>query len=485
MEELNKTIKKLNEKEFQQLVSAVAGNKKNKPFLLLQTARNNSYDEIKMMEILDISPTAYYTLKSRLNKRVASFLSKNVQNPINVLKEEVARIPAMMFGHSKVITIRALKELEKQLDEYDLSTELIIVYKALARLHMYTPEYDYYERMYNKRVAFSLSVEKAEDQMHSFIKAFGKYMLTRDASDFEVVQSVDRELSNIFELYESHRLFVISNIVGLYKKCNINSDQDGLKSQEMQVDAMLQRMKSTFDKYELDTFYQNIKPLISLMYFEYYQKTGNQVRADFYYETINAEITEHARKHTFSFFVTQFLNAKLERFLENRDVQQLGDINEALQKSFDVDVNEAYQYISFKKFLAITKYYEGDYTGAAKTINALRNDIPVKHYTYSDIECKLFQALQYAIIGEDSLCNQIISSVKRQVNDEEELNDPIRVFIKMLKTSLRPEEFRIKVKKITDLWDRFNTVNTGDQKLLSFLKMDEALIRRMANPIKE
>src|SRR5271155_4007170 len=100
MDELNKTIKKLNEKEYQQLISAVAGNRKNKPFLLLQTARSQSVDEIQMMEILDLSPTAYYTLKSRLNKRVSSFLSKNVPNPISVLKEEVARVPAMMFGNN-------------------------------------------------------------------------------------------------------------------------------------------------------------------------------------------------------------------------------------------------------------------------------------------------------------------------------------------------------------------------------------------------
>src|SRR5260221_470593 len=130
---------------------------------------------------------------------------------------------------------------------------------------MYTPEYDYYERMYNKRVAFSLSVEKAEDQMHFFIKAFGKYMLTHEESDLEIIQSIDRELSNIFELYESHRLFVIYNIVRLYKMCNVNPSVEGLKAQEMEVDAMLQKMKGIFDKYELDTFYQNIKPLVNLM----------------------------------------------------------------------------------------------------------------------------------------------------------------------------------------------------------------------------
>ena len=80
METLNKTIKKLSDPEYKELLSAVAGRKNNKPYVVLEAARNNSYDEGKMMEILGVNPSTYYTLKSRLNERIAQYLSQNVKD---------------------------------------------------------------------------------------------------------------------------------------------------------------------------------------------------------------------------------------------------------------------------------------------------------------------------------------------------------------------------------------------------------------------
>src|SRR5256885_16346067 len=149
METLNKTIKKLNEHEYQELLSAVAGRKNNKPYLVLESARQFNYDENTMMDKLGVNASTYYTLKSRLNEKIAQYLSNNVQNPISALKEKVAMVPAMLFGNDRDVSIRALKNLEKQLIEYDLSNELIVVYKALARLSMYNGDFDYYEKEYN------------------------------------------------------------------------------------------------------------------------------------------------------------------------------------------------------------------------------------------------------------------------------------------------------------------------------------------------
>ena len=124
METLNKTIKKLNDQEYQELLSAVAGRKNNKPYRVLEAARNQNFDEGQMMELLSVNPSTYYTLKSRLNERIAQYLSKNVKNPISALKDKVSLVPAMLFSSDRDVSIRALKNLEKQLIEYDLSNEL-------------------------------------------------------------------------------------------------------------------------------------------------------------------------------------------------------------------------------------------------------------------------------------------------------------------------------------------------------------------------
>ena len=484
METLNKTIKKLNESEYQDLLSAVAGRKNNKPYLVLEAARNNSYDETRMMELLNVNPSTYYTLKSRLNERIAQYLSQNVKNPISALKDKVALVPAMVFGNDREVAIRALKNLEKQLIEYDLSNELIVVYKSLARLSMYNGDYDYYEKEYNRHVAYSLAVVKAEDLFYDFVKRTGNYLLTKDERDRDHVKACLRELTNISELYQGHLLFVMYNIVRMYYLC-IFTRQENLRSLEMEIDSILQQINKNFEKYELDTFYQSIKFLVDYLYFEYYQRTGNAVRADHYYKIINKNVPEIAFKPVFSFYVTQFLQSKIERFLSNGNVQELTDINAELEVNFETDINEPYPCIAFRRFIALGKFYEGDNSGAARIMNNLRNELSMKKYLFTDVEYKLFQAMQYCFMGEDGLCSQLLQSVKRQITENEEMFISATIFIKLLKAAIKPEEFRKKVKRLTEIYENFKNANTGNQPILWFVKMDDAMIRKMANPIKE
>ncbi|HMT28891.1 MAG TPA: hypothetical protein PKD91_06395 [Bacteroidia bacterium] len=485
MDVLNKTIKKLSEEEYQALLMQVSGKKKNKPFMVLETTRNRDVADSEMMELLQVNASTYYTLKSRLNSKIAAILSKNVQNPISSLIDEVTRVPANLYGTNKDFSIRALKELEKQLIEYDLSSELIIVYKTLSQLHLYCEEHSYYDNLYKKHVAFSLAVSKAEGLFYKFIHNTGKYLLTRDAADLEDVIKIQREISNICELYDSHRLYVIYNIVRLYNMCILENSPESLKARELEVENILQEMNRIFQKYQLDTFYQNIKFITDFMYFEYYQRTGNQVRADYYHDKSILCIDDLCSKHFMSFHVIRFLESKIEKYLADGNIDKLIEANESIFANLDIDTNEAYQFISFKKYVAICKFYERDYSGAAKTINSLRNKISLKHYLVTDIECKLFQALQYCILGEDSLCMQILSSLKRQIREHDKEFDSTKLFIKLIKSALKPADYRKKVKKITEMWNEFQKSNQSSNHILKYVKLDEITIRKMTNPIKE
>ena len=101
MDVLNKTIKKLTEEEYQQLVQEVAGKRQSKPFMVLETARKETKEDAEVMAMLDVNASAYYTLKSRLNAKIAAMLSKKVQNPIQSIMDEVSRVPAHLFGNNK------------------------------------------------------------------------------------------------------------------------------------------------------------------------------------------------------------------------------------------------------------------------------------------------------------------------------------------------------------------------------------------------
>jgi len=485
MDVLNKTIKKLTEEEYQDLLMHVSGKKRNKPFIVLETARNHNKTDSEMMTLLDVNPSAYYTLKSRLNDKIADVFSKNVQSPINLLMNEVTKVPAHIYGTNREFSIRALVDLEKQLIEYDLSSELIVVYKTLAQLHLFSEDHAYYENLYNKHVAFSLAVSKAEGLFYRFIRLLGEYLLKMDGKALEDLVLMKRELSNICEMYDSHRLFVIYNVVNIYYQCSVIEKREGLKSKEIEIEKILNEITDIFQKYDQDTLYQNIRFITDFLNFEYYQKTGNQVRADFYYEKIKASLPEIVNKHFVHFFIIQFLHSKVEKYLNDLDAGVLAELDDLLTGNLDIGIQETYHFISFRKFLAISKFCNKDFAGAAKTVNELRNALSLKKYLFTDVECKLFQALQYCILGEDGLCQQIISSVKRQINGTDPEWEPAVLFIKILKTALKPTDFRKKVKRLNTLWEEFTAKNLGGHQILRFVRLDDALIRRMANPIKE
>ncbi len=484
MEDLSKTIKKLSEEDYKILLEEVSGKKKNKPFVVLEALRNEEIDDSELMERLEVNRSTYYTLKSRLNTKVASILAKQVNNPISALKEEVARVSANLYGNNKIFSIRALKELEKQLIEYDLSNELIIVYKTLARLHQYTDEFKEYEQLYNKHVAFSLAVVKVEDLFYDFIRKIGKWYLTRNEEDLELVRGVLREMINILELYNSHRMFVMYNIVRIYYHCSDPSKREGLHLMEIEIETTLNQINTIFEKYTLDTFYQNIKSLTDFLLFEYYQKTNNMIRADHNHQKLIGQVPDLASKHIMAFHVVQFLNSKIEKFLGDGDLTKLLMLNKVLEENLEIDPNEAFHFYSWKRYLAVCRFYQSDYSGAAKIINVLRNNVNLKQFIYADVECKLFQALQYCIIGEEGLCQQIIQSIKRQMKEGEKDYEDVELYIKLMKTAMKPADFRKKMKKLTEIWKQIVELNVSHSSILWYVRLDESMMRRMGNPIK-
>lgn len=485
MEVLNKTIKKLTEEEYQQLIQEVSGTRQNKPFMVLEVARKENKEDAEVMAMLNVNPSAYYTLKSRLNAKIAAMLSKKVQNPIQSIMDEVSRVPAHLFGNNKEFSIRALTELEKQLIEYDLNAELIVVYKTLAQLHLFSEHYPYYESKLNRHIAFSLAVSKAENMFFQFLKKLGEYQLTMSESDVEEVIMMKRELSNICELYDSHRLFVLFNIARIYYLCNVPNKMDGLKSRELEIEAILTRMSRIFENYPLDTFYQNIKGITDLLYFEYYQRTNNQVRAEFYLQKINEAMPAMLDKHIMHFFIVQFMRSKVLKFLQDGNLDSLTLYHERFENNLDIPSCDTYHYAWWMKYLSIVKFYQNDFHAAAKKMNELRNELSMKQYVYIDIDNKLFQAFQYCIMGDDSLCMQIMSSLKRQIHEQPDQYESARMMMKLLKSALKPADYRKKIQKISDLWSDFEKQNNSSSKpVLTYVKMDDNILRKLSNPIK-
>ncbi len=484
MEAFNKTIKKLSDEDYTSLLEEVAERKNSKPYMVMEAARLHNYDDSKMMDMLQVNSNAYYTLKSRLKTKIAAALSRKVSNPISTIMAEVARVPAMLYGTNKGVATRALKELEKQLLEYDLSNELIVVYRTLARLNLHNYDNEYYGKLYNKYVAYSLAVSKAENLYYDFTRRAGQYLLTRSESDFESMISLRREMINIKELYDSHRLFVLHTITNLYFQCLFSDNVEQLKLKEIEFDNQLKEVAAIINKYDLDTFYQYNKYMVDMLYFEFYLRTGNAVRADQYFRLVMDQINEISDKHAYHFHILTFLFSTIALSNLTRDKKYRQEAFEQCASELDIDKEEMYNHVYFRYYLALVRFYDEEYSKSAKIINDLRNDVSLRGNQFSDIQLKVFQCLQYALQGEEELSMQQMNSTKRQISESKEEYDFTKSILKLLSAAIKPDEYKKKLSKLSQLYLKHQEENIGYAGMLNDVVLEEKFLKRLADPYK-
>ncbi len=137
--------------------------------------REKQQSDNKIMEELGVNTNAYYTLRSRLNQKIEEYLLQQMENPRTDILKKVANINEIIFTKKRAIAIATLKKLEKELLDYDLSNELTIVYKYLKKLHINSADYFNYSQLYNRHVAYTLAIDKAEDLLADYFKKYGNF----------------------------------------------------------------------------------------------------------------------------------------------------------------------------------------------------------------------------------------------------------------------------------------------------------------------
>ena len=478
MDNLTKTVRRLDEDEFAELLEDVAPNRHSKPHIVLTTIREKDVTDAEMLKMLDVIPSTYYTLKSRLSNKIAGTLAKKVSNPISTILEEVARVPAHIYSNNKALSIRALKELEKQLIEYDMSNELIVVYKTLARLHMYSEEYDAFSKLYDKYVAFSLTNLKAENHFFEYFVTVGQYHMTREEDEFEDVQDTVRKLSNMSELYESHKLFVLFHIVRIYHLCLFTEDPKELQQHEIATNDTLKKIEEIFQSYPLDTIYSSYSFITDFLHFFFNLRSGYHVRAQHYFENVKDKVPDLAEKHILSFHIVTFLSYGLTMALENNNMKMLWEIMGMVEDEFELDTAEVYQQCIYKEVQSYMHFYDGNHEKAISAINKLRNAYSFKPYQHKDIELKMLLGIYYCIVKEKDSCQTNVNSVVRQLKDMEEYEN-VRTLVKLIRTAFKATSPPKRLTRMKRLRDDFYEQNTGRDKMLIHLRITDDVLKQM------
>lgn len=460
-------VQGLNEAEIQDLMNEV-GPANSKFQKLLQLSLDSQVKESKIPSLLGINQGSYYTLKSRLIKKITTHLSTQLKNPEAIIKEEAARITSLVFKNNKEASLRMLKDLEKKLLNYDLSNELALVYKNLSRLNRYNPEYNLYESLYNRHVAFSLAVQRAEDHFLDFIFNYGQFKLSGEIKYLKLMDAGVSDLESTLNLYDSDRIYILYHQVNIYRNC-IKLPIDLLRKHEMEVEEVSDKIRKIILGHPLDNFYQAYKFIPDFILFEYYSNIDNEVRAEYYLNRILPILKESSKLTWWPFHISRFIAGVIRLYQINSKTDFLSRVLYQLENDYRLNPEETYHFLVFERFKAMVSFYTKDYHQAASTISKLRNILNLKDFSKADLEMKFLQVLFFALAGDFDFAQSLLLAVRRQVTALNHIYPSAKSLIKFLQTLIKDAEEN-DFNRSAAYWNEFYLENNRlDDKLLPYL----------------
>ena len=215
MIKLKKIISQLDEKVYENLENQFSKTKADNFLYLSQSYRKGNVDDEEIIKHLDLSSNSFYVLKSRLYTKV----KKHLSDDINVSKQDVLanfqHIHDVCYNQPREIAQAFLEKLETDLLCFDMHSELLVVYSALKKVNLQSENYFHYSQLYNKHVAFWLSLEKSEAILGNFNQILAEYEFSKSKVTFDKLLFLRLEILNHLTLNPSRQIEIIKNIIDI------------------------------------------------------------------------------------------------------------------------------------------------------------------------------------------------------------------------------------------------------------------------------
>lgn len=411
MIDLKKIISQLDYAVYERLEGAMVKSKAENSLFLLRTYRKDNISDPEIINHLGINPSSLYTLKSRLYDKIQDQLTSNQACDEESLLDQVNQIHKICYNNSKEIAVAFLTKLEVNLLKKDMHGELLIVYSALKQLHLFSDKYFYYAQLYNKQIAFSLTIEKSAEILGNFNRILTQYDFSRLESDLETLQFLYNGIQEQYSLNSSKQIELIRNIIEiqLYLYC-------GQRSSNPVIDPLTLLKRSTTIILELppNTEQKQWMPALDFLYFEYYNLMNDLKNAEHYYESVNNS------NYSLPFYsniciVSKFLVSKVI-FL-----QKTGRIHSSDLSVFNTEVIDSknmHSIVLTDMYNALVYYYNGKIKEAIGVLNSLLNNISLKDLHFINIEIKLTLAYFYIKRKEYDLAEMVLKSASRKIKTD-------------------------------------------------------------------
>ncbi|TAD96159.1 MAG: hypothetical protein EAZ97_14465 [Bacteroidetes bacterium] len=432
MAKLKNIIKQLAQADYLSIYENLLDSSADKSAHLLKAMRERHLSDSKIMDELKVNPNAYYTLRSRLNQKIEEHLLQLMENPRTDILKKVANINEMIFTKKRAISVATLQKLEKELIDYDLSNELMVVYKHLKKLHINTPDFFTYSQLYNRHIAYMLAIDKAEDLMGEYFKKFAFYSLGGDETDKFELTLLHNELQNVAQMYQSHRLYVYKTCVEIFHRLFILPEPEQTTLEP--IEEMFESVQKILNSYVLDSTYYHLNLVLDylrLLFFHYYKLHRKSEKM---YQDVNDSLFLLLSNYGFFTYPSQFFSTKIERALRLNMEAELYAENKEMFVAYENDPSELPRYLNYMTYRALCCYYVEKYEEAAKWINTALNSVSLKKYPHALMELKALLALQYCMMRDQDLFNQLVHSTQRIIRIvEKDRSEHIVYFIKIIK----------------------------------------------------
>jgi hypothetical protein len=161
-------------------------------------------------------------------------------------------------------------------------------------------------------------------------------------------------------------------------------------------------------------------------------------------------------------------------------VEEMYEENEGLFHDYEPDKNDLPNYITYVIYRALSCYYNKRYDEAARWVNNLLNEISLKKYPTAQLEIKTVLALQYCMVRDYDLFNQLINSIQRQIRLlGKDACEHVVIFTKMLKISISDSK-KNKKAKIEALAEKIRNIELDYFTPTLLVKIDEEFIKDLS-----
>lgn len=424
MLKLKKTITHLEEELFLNIESSFQKNRADNFLFLFRSYRNGTIADADIAAHLQLNSNSFYVLKSRLYDKVQDFLSGDLhQNKEDIFKQ-LHKIPEMIFGSSREVSTAFLLKLEKDLQYFDMHNELLMVYSALKKISIHSDKYFHYSQLYNRHMAFSMSLEKSEEILGNFTRTLGQYNFSRSECHLETLKFLRKGINDHLALNQSRQIEVIRNLVEIQLDifCDIAPENSSTEENLRQTEKILLDLPES-------SAYKSWLTILDYLFFEYFRKINDAKLSRLYFEKIDPR-RKTLMLHNTICFSSQYLLSRINYLQQTQATELLVEEND---EDFLYDENDTHADISLAFYKAIIRFYRKQYKEAAAILNNILNLHSLKDYFHISIEIKLCLAFIYILIREFELAENLLKNIQRKIKSEKSelytnVLDLIRVF---------------------------------------------------------